>query len=126
MKLLLDTHVVLWWLNDHPNLRLNARQAIADPDHDVWVSAVSTFEVLNKHRLGKLPDEVAREYELFREKSAFPVLDVREAHFKLAATFAWSHRDPWDRILAAQAMLDDFTLVTYDTAFDEIKLDLIR
>lgn len=112
MNLLLDTHVLLWWLADDPKLVQPARQAVADTDNIVHVSAVSLWETAIKQGIGKLdlPDgfEDAVAAQGFRE------LPVKWAHARQSRLLPWLHRDPFDRMLVAQAQVEQLTLVTAD------------
>jgi|SRR5699024_1201247 len=113
-RLLLDTHVVLWWLGNDPRLGARARGVIADQSNDVLVSAVVGFEIAVKRKLGKLraPDNLADEVE----RSGFTVLPVSMTHGQEAGALPMYHRDPFDRLQIAQARVNDLTLVTADHA----------
>jgi PIN domain nuclease of toxin-antitoxin system len=123
MRLLLDTHALLWWWTDDARLSAAVRGWLADATHDVYVSAASAWEVATKHRLGKLqgvPDAASRFAELVSADGFVP-LPVHQRHALLAGAWPHDHRDPFDRMLAAQARLEDLTLVTCNeelAAFD--------
>ena len=89
---------------------------------NIYVSAVSAYEIMNKYRIGKLPEYayVAKSYfEILREFGAEELpINIRHAHF--AGKFEWTHRDPFDRLLAAQAATDNLTLITNDPVFQEL------
>lgn len=119
MRLLLDTHALLWWFTDDPRLTEPARQAIADTGNEIHVSAASAWEIATKQRLGKL-DEVPQAAERFSELCAadgFLLLAVSHLHALRAGGYAVDHRDPFDRMLAAQSELEVVPLVTRDPAF---------
>jgi len=119
VRLLLDTHALLWWFVDDLRLSAAARAAILEPSHEVWVSAASAWEIATKHRLGKLPEAEGAAVR-FRELVAadgFGLLAMSTDHALRAGAWAVLHKDPFDRMLAAQAELDDLTLVTLDDAF---------
>ena len=119
MRLLLDTHAFLWWVTDSPQLSPAARAAISDPQHDVLVSGASAWEIATKQRLGKLsgvPQASLRFNELVL-LDGFIQLAVDHRHAVRAGTFEVDHRDPFDRMLAAQSELERCTLVTLDPAF---------
>ncbi len=122
MKLLLDTHTLIWWLADSPMLSTPAREAIADRANSVWVSAASAWEITTKHRIGKLPGVHSiintLEAEIFREN--FQLLDIRFAHGCLAGSLKHDHRDPFDRMLIAQALLENLALVSNESLFDAV------
>jgi PIN domain nuclease of toxin-antitoxin system len=127
MKLLLDTHALLWWLVDDPCLSANARAAIRDPDNRVLVSSASAWEVATKHRLGKLPEagEVAERLPTLVQQARFTPLPITLAHAHRAGAIKNSHRDPFDRMLAAQAELEDLPLVTLDSAFTQFPIRVL-
>lgn len=119
MKLLLDTHTLLWWWTDDPQLPATARTLIADEGNDVLVSAASAWEIATKHRLGKLleaGDAIPRFNELVAA-DGFLHLPVNYLHSLKAGAYAVDHRDPFDRVLAAQSELESASLVTRDPAF---------
>ena len=119
MRVLLDTHTLLWWWTDSPRLSATARGLIAEPDNTVFISAASIWEIRTKQRLGKLPrmpDLSAHVDELLR-KSRFTVLDIGWRHALAAGGYPVDHRDPFDRMLAAQSALEALPLVTRDPVF---------
>jgi PIN domain nuclease of toxin-antitoxin system len=119
MTILLDTHALLWWMIGDPRLSPRARAAVGAEDAEVLVSAASAWELAIKVRLGKLP-EAARLTHRLAESLAeqdFKQLPIRLEHGRLGGLLPGDHRDPFDRILAAQALLEDLTLVTGDRAF---------
>lgn len=119
MRLLLDTHVLLWWWLDAPRLSELARGLIENADNVVHVSAASAWEVAAKHRFGKLavPLGLLEDFEAVTAAERFEALPIKTSHALQAGRYATAHRDPFDRILAAQAELEDFALVTADPAF---------
>ena len=113
MNLLLDTHVFLWWIDDAPELGRAARDAIADPEALVLISAASAWEIALKAALGRIrihPDDVGRGID----ESGFTELPVRAEHGLAAGALPPHHRDPFDRMLVAQARHEGLTLVTRD------------
>ncbi len=111
MSLLLDTHVVLWWLTDDPTLSEEIKTRL-DHEPDIWVSAATIWEVSMKQAIGKLT-EPAELPERIRG-SGFRELSIRFDHAIAAGNLPPLHRDPFDRMLVAQARCDDLTLVTRD------------
>lgn len=111
MSLLLDTHVVLWWLTDDPTLSDDIKTRL-DHDLDIYVSAASVWEVTIKQAAGKLT-EPADLPERIRS-SGFAELAIRSEHVIAAGRLPLIHRDPFDRMLVAQARCEAFTLVTRD------------
>jgi len=120
VRLLLDTHAFLWWLAGEAALTRKARMTIAAEDTEVFVSAVSAWEIATKFRLGKLPEAapVATDIAAAVAAEGFSELALSLAHAARAGSLSGQHRDPFDRMLIAQAMLDDFTLVSNERAFD--------
>jgi len=119
VKLLLDTHALLWWWTNDKRLPRTARTAIAAPANTVLVSAASAWEIAIKHRLGKL-DLAAHALPRFDElieADGFEHLPIRHHHAIRAGSYPAKHRDPFDRMLAAQSAIDDATLITLDPAF---------
>ena len=119
MAFLLDTHALIWWWASDPRLSISARQMVADPDTTVYVSAASAWEIATKVRSGRLPEMETR-IEQFNEgvrEYGFIHLNVHHEHGVLAGSMPGDHRDPFDRLLAAQALIGGFTMITRDTAF---------
>jgi len=119
MRLLLDTHAWLWWITDDPSLSAAARAAIGDETNDIFVSAASAWEISTKHRLGKLeglPQAAARFAELVAA-DGFQHLAVDYLHALRAGAYDVAHRDPFDRMLAAQSEIESLPLITRDPAF---------
>ena len=119
MTYLLDTHVVLWALTAPARLGRTAREAIENRSSRLVVSAVSAWEITTKHRLGKLPqaDVLLGGYGKHLDRLGTIRLSVTEDHALLAGRLDWSHRDPFDRMLAAQAMIESLVIITGDPAF---------
>ena len=116
MKLLLDTHALLWWWKDDKRLSKRAANAIADENNTVLVSAASAWEIATKHRIGKLPgaESAIREFNELILADGFNHLAVSYHHALMAGGFNIKHRDPFDRMLAAQTLIEAATLVTSD------------
>lgn len=115
VRVVLDTHVVLWWLVDDPALSTEARMAIADPGNDVLVSAASVWEIAIKQALGKLraPGDLLAQFERHR----FRRLPVTDVHALRAGALPRLHDDPFDRMLVAQAAQEGLCIATRDPAF---------
>lgn len=118
MRLLLDTHALLWWQTNDPQLSSAVREALLSTSTEVWVSAASAWEIATKQRLGKLPGFGPVQQWFFDLAAAdgFSVLDISAAHALRAGAYTTAHRDPFDRVLAAQADLERLDLVTCDSA----------
>ncbi|WFU05689.1 type II toxin-antitoxin system VapC family toxin (plasmid) [Rhizobium sp. CB3171] len=119
MKVLLDSHAVYWWTIGSDRLSIKARSLIEDKMNTVLVSAVSFYELDNKMRLKKL-DLKPQELRAAVAASGLQTLAISDLHAELAASFDWDHRDPWDRILAAQTRLEHCALMSTDLVFDAI------
>lgn len=119
---ILDTHTFLWTVRGSKNLSDTAVKIIEDPNVKIFVSAASAYEIMNKHRIGKLSefDDVAKNYFDFVKKLGAESLPITEQHAYFAGKFEWAHRDPFDRLLAAQATTENLTLITNDTMFSEL------
>ncbi len=120
MQLLLDTHALIWWLAGDESLSLPARAAIADDSNTVFVSAASVWEITTEHRLGKLPGmaAIAADLEGAIAGQGFTGLPISLRHGQLAGALPGPHRDPFDRMLIAQAILDRLVLVSNESPFD--------
>jgi PIN domain nuclease of toxin-antitoxin system len=112
VRLLLDSHVLIWWLADDPRLRTEARAAVASDDSFVAVSAATAWELSIKIAAGKL--KVPGNLELQLAQTGFSYLPVTVEHGFLAGSLPPHHADPFDRMLVAQAQLEGLTLVTRD------------
>jgi len=120
MRILLDTHALLWWWTGDQRLSLPARAAIADEANDILVSAASAWEIATKQRLGGLneaPEATSRFAELVAA-DGFTHLPVTYLHGLRAGCYEVAHRDPFDRMLAAQSELESLVLLTRDPAFE--------
>lgn len=120
MNLLLDTHALIWWTQDDPKLSRRAHSAIANAENTVYASAVSAMEISTKFRIGKLGDTagLALRFEERIEAEDFRPLAISVTHGRLAGTLSNPHKDPFDRLLIAQALTDDLILVSNEVTFD--------
>lgn len=120
MRLLLDTHALIWWLAGDAALSAAAHEAMADEANSVAVSAASAMEVATKHRIGKLPDAalLARDFETIIADQGFAELPITVRHARIAGEMAIAHKDPFDRFLIAQAQAEDMVLVSNEALFD--------
>lgn len=112
MKLLLDTHLLLWWLDGSPSLPATAREMIRDPENTVFVSAVSLWEIRLKESLGKL--RLPADFSERLAAESFESLPLMASHTRQVGLLAWHHRDPFDRMLVAQALAEKLVLLTAD------------
>ena len=114
MRILLDTHLLLWWLEGSPWLSAQARETIRDPENTVFVSAVSLWEIWLKQSLGKL--RLPADFTERLAAESFESPSLMAAHTRQVALLPWRHRDPFDRMLVAQAQVEKLVLLTADEA----------
>ena len=127
LRLLLDSHALPWWLSDDPQLPLRVRAAIGDLAVQTYVSSATGWELATKSRLGKLPyaqEAVSRLAELVRA-SRMEVLPITLEHALAAGALPGPLKDPFDRMLIAQAQIEGVTLVSIDKAFKRYKVPLL-
>lgn len=120
MKLLLDTHALIWWLGGDETLSSRAREAIADEANAIAVSAASAMEVATKFRIGKLPGAalLAQDFEAIIASQGFTELPISVGHARLAGEMNIDHKDPFDRFLIAQARAENMVLISNEALFD--------
>lgn len=120
MRLLLDTHALIWWLAGDEALSRRAREAIGDEVNSIAVSAASAMEVATKFRIGKLPDAalLAQNFEAIIADQGFAKLAITVHHALLAGAMNIAHKDPFDRLLIAQSQSEDMVLISNETQFD--------
>jgi len=121
VRLLLDTHILLWWLADDPSLPARARDSISDPGTEVLVSAATVWEIAIKRASGKLdaPDDLLEALEA----NAFDTLAITAAHALAAGELPAHHADPFDRMLIAQAQAETLTLVSVDARLGDYEVE---
>ena len=119
MTLLLDTHVLIWALAAPHRLPASVRVRVADRRESLVVSAASAFEIATKHRLGRLPEAAALVHSFDEQVARLgaDLISIEARHAITAGSLDWAHRDPFDRLLAAQAMSEGFELVSADAVF---------
>lgn len=124
MQLLLDTHALIWWLSNNSTISSEAKDAIADPDNIVFVSAASAWEIAIKKSLGKLqaPDDLKVQIE----KKKFTPLAISIDHALTVEKLPLHHQDPFDRILIAQAISENLIIVTRDRKFEAYEVKTIK
>ena len=118
MRLLLDSHALIWWWIESPRLSRAARTVLTAPENDIFVSTASVWEIATKYRVGKLPEieDLEGDYDPLMARNAFISLPVTEVHAMKAGLLPGEHRDPFDRMIAAQALIAQPTVVTVDPA----------
>jgi PIN domain nuclease of toxin-antitoxin system len=128
VRLLLDTYVLIWAATDAARLRPEARAALEDGAHDVFVSVVTAWEIAIKQSLGKL--KLARPAERWLpdvlKRTGFEVAEVSLSAALAVRDLAWHHRDPFDRLLVAQALDQQYTIVTHDAAIQSYGVPVLR
>ncbi len=119
-RLLLDTHALLWWCSEAESLSATARDAISDGNNLIYVSAVSAMEIATKFRIGKLPESqaLAENFVAEIDREGFVELPLSAAHAQRGGSLAIAHKDPFDRLLIAQAQIEDLKLVSNEVLFD--------
>ena len=121
MRLLIDTHILIWWLADDRKLTRSARTIIANPDNDVLVSAASLWEISIKVSLGRLEVELD-DLEQDIATNGFRSVPINHRHALTAGRLPAIHRDPFDRMLIAQANVDELRVVSHDRVFERYSL----
>jgi PIN domain nuclease of toxin-antitoxin system len=124
VRLLIDTHALLWWLSDDPRLSYRAQAVISNPENDVFISACAGYEIAYKQSLGKLPPSPENLSRLLL-REGIQSLPVSLGHALAAGELRGPHRDPWDRIMMAQALAEHCHVVTADRVFSEYGIPVI-
>jgi len=124
---LLDTHALLWWLFDDERLSGDARAVISEPHHRILVSSATAWEIATKYRLGRLDaaKELVEDVSGWIARAGFVELPISLRHAERAGLWTVAHRDPFDRMLAAQSALEDVPLVTRDPAFGQFGIRVV-
>ena len=123
MNVLLDTHVLLWWLDDSRALSAKARKLIASTDNTVFVSAASVWELRIKEALGKV--DLPKQFEEVLNAQPFEQLAISLAHAHAVRSLPPHHRDPFDRLLIAQARTESLTFMTHDDIVKSYDVDFV-
>ncbi|OFW46997.1 MAG: twitching motility protein PilT [Acidobacteria bacterium RIFCSPLOWO2_12_FULL_67_14b] len=126
MRLLLDTHTFLWWLDGDRRLPARVRRQIGANGNTIYVSAASAWEITTKWRLGKLPgaEAVAADVGRIVASQGFSELEITIRHAEHAGRLAGDHRDPFDRMLIAQAQVEGVSIASGDEVFEEYGVSL--
>ena len=126
MRYLVDTHALLWFVAGDLSLSPRARNLIENPAHEILVSAASAWEIATKYRIGKLPEArlLAVNFPETIAGLGFAELPISARAAQLAGGMTAAHRDPFDRVLAAQARLESVPLVTNDPVFGEFGIEV--
>jgi PIN domain nuclease of toxin-antitoxin system len=120
LRVLLDTHALLWWLSDDPNLTRPARKIIADTNNTLIVSAASAWEIATKVRLGKLESaaELATDFSGYMEREGFQLLSITCEHGVRAGLMPGPLKDPFDRMFISQYQAENLPFISNEVAFD--------
>jgi PIN domain nuclease of toxin-antitoxin system len=126
MRLLLDTHTFVWAVTTPDELSGHVRELIENPSNELFVSAASAWEISTKHRLGKFPqaEAIIRGFSFAIERLRSNELSISVEHALTAGDFDQPHRDPFDRMLAAQAVVEGATLITRDAALAQFPINI--
>ena len=124
MSYLLDTHILLWWLEDNKNLSAEAKKVISNPNNLIFVSAVNTWEITIKKALGKLesPDNI----ESIIKECGFEQLPINIVHTTSIEKLEKFHEDPFDRLLIAQSIHENLTLITRDNKILQYQVKTLK
>ncbi|MFN7938616.1 MAG: type II toxin-antitoxin system VapC family toxin [Bryobacteraceae bacterium] len=127
MRVLLDTHALLWWVQDDPQLSSKARATIASFRNEIYVSAASAWEIATKVRIGKLPgaEAFAATFSERLHQLSLRELPITVHHAHRAGLLPGGHKDPFDRMLIAQALAEDLPLISNETQFDQYMIKRI-
>ncbi len=127
MSYLIDTHILLWWIFNDPKLNNDCRDIIRNPDNIIIVSSVSAWEIATKYRIGKLPEakQIVEQYSQILRQAKFSELEIATNHALRAGSLPIAHRDPFDRMIMAQAEIENLPVITYDAAFRTGLIQLI-
>jgi PIN domain nuclease of toxin-antitoxin system len=127
VRLLLDTHVFYWWMAEHSRLSADAQRAISEPTNEVYVSVASAWELAIKVGAGKWPEavDIVDQFEHHLAAESFRLLTISVAHVRSAGLMASAHRDPFDRLLAAQAGTEGLRIITVDAKLAALTSDVV-
>lgn len=125
MTFLVDTHALLWWLFDDRRLSRRARAVLREPQNQIRVSSASAWEIATKYRLGRLGSAkpLVDDFAGWLTKAGFSELPISSAHAVRAGSWDVTHRDPFDRLLAAQSSMEELRLISRDPAFADFGLE---
>lgn len=127
MRVLLDTHVLIWWTGDFKAIPKTIRDALRSSENEIYVSAASAWEIATKVRIGKLPLDwnFLDNFDESVRTLGFEPLLINSQHAVAGASLSGTHKDPFDRMLAGQAQIEDLTLVSADPAFKLLGVETV-
>lgn len=118
MNYLIDTHILIWFIEGNEKLDKQAQSLIADPANDIYISQASLWEMTIKISIGKLSLSISlSELEVFLSNNQFQILETKFSHYEMLQNLPFHHQDPFDRMIIAQAKAEDYTLITNDDRF---------
>ncbi|MCT8535199.1 type II toxin-antitoxin system VapC family toxin [Glaesserella parasuis] len=125
-RYLLDTHTLIWWWAEPEKLSPKVIQAISNPSSEVYVSSATIWEIATKYRKGKLTqvEGIFNHYVKLLEDDDFTALDITLSHAAIAGLFSQQHQDPFDRMSAAQSILENLTLISCDSALSQFPVQI--
>jgi PIN domain nuclease of toxin-antitoxin system len=126
-KLLLDSVALIWWFTGNPKFSKPVRRYIENGEYQVYVSAASAWEIATKVRQGKMPEAISliAHFDDFLAEQDFIPLGITMTHARLGGSLASAHKDPFDRLIAAQAQIEDMPVVTCDAAFQGLGVRIL-
>jgi PIN domain nuclease of toxin-antitoxin system len=124
LRLLIDTHALIWWLGNSSRLSATARSAIANQANELFVSACVAYEIAYKQKSGRLPP-LSQHLSRQLQREGIGVIPVSLEHALAAAALPGPHRDPWDRIMMAQATVEGLTVITVDPQFQRYSVPVL-
>ncbi len=124
MNVLLDTHSLLWWLNDDPELSRQAFNVISNGENVIFISVVSIWEIRIKEAIGKI--DIPSNFKEILDKQPFETLSIASEHAHFIKKLPLIHKDPFDRMLIAQSKIEKLTIITRDSFFTKYNIDVIE
>ncbi|MFP4100079.1 type II toxin-antitoxin system VapC family toxin [Coleofasciculus sp.] len=126
MNYIIDTHILIWFIEGNTNLSQQAQKLIANPAHNIYVSQASLWEMTIKISIRKLSLSISlSELELFLINNQFKILDAKFSHYEVLQHLPFHHQDPFDRLIIAQAKAEDYLIVTNDNRFKLYNVKLV-
>ncbi len=124
MKVLIDTHILIWWLYNSTNIKKKHYQVLEDSDNEIFVSTASILEIAIKKGISKI--SIPHRTSELIENSGFKELPIKVTHTDFIETILWKHKDPFDKIIISQAISDNLQILSYDGLFSLYDLKLLK
>jgi len=126
MKYLIDTHILIWFVEGNERLDEDVRSLIANPVNEIYISQASLWELTIKISIGKLSLSISvSELEMFLINHDFQIIETKFIHYDKLQNLPFYHQDPFDRLIISQAQAEDYTIVTHDDRFKEYDVKLL-